>query len=63
VSESEFDPILARVREAGLKFWSTGLGEPDYKINTRMGGKGLYITGPEGHSWEILTVSYARPTK
>lgn len=35
----------------------------DDKINTRLGGKGFYFTEPDGHSWEILTVSYARPAK
>jgi hypothetical protein len=25
--------------------------------------KGFYFTEPDGHSWEILTVSYARPAK
>ncbi len=61
VSESEFDAILARIKGAGLKYWSSGLGEPDYKINTRMDGRGFYFMEPDGHSWEILTVSYARP--
>jgi hypothetical protein len=46
-----------------LKFSSTGLGEPDDKINTRLAGKGFYFAEPDGHSWEILTVSYARPAK
>ena len=29
-------------------------------INSRLGGKNLYWQDPDGHLWEILTVSYAR---
>jgi len=39
------------------------VGEPDDQINTPLGGKGFYFTEPDGHSWEILTVSYARRAK
>ncbi len=31
------------------------------QINTRAGGKNLYWFDPDGHNWEILTVSYAKP--
>ena len=31
------------------------------RINTRLGGKNLYWQDADGHLWEILTVSYARP--
>ena len=61
VSDADFDAAVERIKKAGVKFSGTGVGEPDDKINTRLGGKGLYFTGPEGHAWEILTVSYARP--
>jgi catechol 2,3-dioxygenase-like lactoylglutathione lyase family enzyme len=63
VSDADFDAVVERIKKAGLKFSSTGVGEPDDKINTRLGGKGFYFTEPDGHSWEILTVSYARPAK
>jgi hypothetical protein len=63
VSNTEFEAILARIKETGLKYWSAPFGEPDYKVRTLMGGKGLYVMEPDGHAWEILTVSYARPMK
>ena len=63
VSDADFDAVVERIKKAGVKFSSTGVGEPDDKINTRLGGKGFYFTEPDGHSWEILTVSYARPAK
>jgi catechol 2,3-dioxygenase-like lactoylglutathione lyase family enzyme len=63
VGDVDFDAVVERIKKAGLKFWSTGVGvsQPDYKINTRLGGKGVYFMEPDGHTWEILTVSYARP--
>ncbi len=63
VSDADFDAIVERIKRAGVKLSSTGLGEPDDRINTRMGGKGVYFMEPDGHGWEILTVSYARPRK
>ena len=62
VSDADFDAIVERIKKAGVKFSSNGL-EPDDKINTRLGGKGVYFMEPDGHGWEILTVSYARPRK
>jgi hypothetical protein len=32
----------------------------DMRINTEL-GKNLFWFCPDGHNWEILTVSYARP--
>ena len=63
VSDADFDAVFERIKKAGVKFSSTGVGEPDDKINTRLGGKGVYFMEPDGHGWEILTVSYARPRK
>jgi hypothetical protein len=30
------------------------------QINTSHGGQSVYWSEPDGHAWEILTVSYAR---
>ena len=61
VGEKEFDAILGRIRQAGLAYRSTPHGPMDMKVNTDHGGKIVYWTEPDGHYWEILTVSYARP--
>jgi hypothetical protein len=62
VSDAAFDAILKRVNQIGLKYSSAQrLCEPDCKTYRLLGGKGFYFTEPDGHSWEILTVSYARP--
>jgi hypothetical protein len=60
VSEKEFDEILGKIRNRGIDYRSTPHGPVDMEINTRHGGRIVYWDKPEGHVWEILTVSYAR---
>jgi hypothetical protein len=60
VSEAEFDAILARIRSAGIKYRSSVRGPEDLRVNTDYGGRMVYWNEPEGHQWEMLTVSYAR---
>lgn len=60
VSEAEFDLILSRLQEAGISYRSEVRGSVDGKINTDYGGRMVYWNEPEGHQWEMLTVSYAR---
>lgn len=35
-------------------------GPVDMQINTQLGGNSIYLNEPDGHQWEMLTVSYAR---
>lgn len=63
VKEEEFDSIFERIRKAGIKYRSTPHGPVDMRINTEHGGRIVYWTEPDGHVWEILTVSYARPRR
>jgi len=60
VDGAEFDAILARIEAAGIPYRSTVRGPVDMQVSTRDGGKGIYWNEPEGHQWEMLTVSYAR---
>ncbi|MEO5669639.1 MAG: VOC family protein [Ramlibacter sp.] len=60
VSESDFDQILGRLRAQGIPYRSSVAGDFDMKINTHYGGRMIYWNEPDGHQWEILTVSYAR---
>ena len=60
VSEDEFDAILGRIRLAGIPYRSDVHGPVDYRINTEYGGRIIYWNEPDGHHWEMLTVSYAR---
>ena len=61
VSDAEFDAIFGRIQAAGIAYRSRPRGEDDMRINTRLGGKNLYWQDADGHLWEILTISYARP--
>ena len=63
VDDQRFDAILARLRAAGIDFRSSVRGATDHAINTDYGGRMLYWNEPDGHQWEMLTVSYARERK
>jgi catechol 2,3-dioxygenase-like lactoylglutathione lyase family enzyme len=63
VSEMEFDSILARIRAAGIPYRSAVRGPMDMQVGTRFGGRGIYWNEPDGHQWEMLTVSYARQSR
>ena len=52
--------ILGRIKAAGIAFRSTVRGPMDARICTDFGGRSVYWNEPEGHQWEMLTVSYAR---
>ena len=60
VSDADFDAILARLRAAGIAYRSSVRGPQDGQVITQFGGRGLYWNEPDGHQWEMLTVSYAR---
>lgn len=55
-----FDAVLARIQAAGIPFRSLPHGPDDLRVNTAFGGKLVYWGEPDGHVWEILTVSYER---
>ncbi|HZW23094.1 VOC family protein [Noviherbaspirillum sp.] len=60
VSQAEFDAILSRIQAAGISYRSNVHGPIDYTVNTAHGGSIVYWNVPDGHQWEMLTVSYAR---
>lgn len=62
VSDDDFESILARIKALGLAYRSTPVGADDGQVNHAFGGKLVYWSEPDGHAWEILTVSYARQT-
>ena len=63
VNDAEFDAILGRLQAAAIPYRSTVRGPIDYQVDTQFGGRGLYWNEPDGHQWEMLTVSYARPAR
>ena len=62
VSQAEFDAILGRIKAAGIAYRSLVHAPVDYRVDTQFGGSGVYWNEPDGHQWEMLTVSYARQT-
>jgi hypothetical protein len=63
VGEEEFNAILGRIRAAGIPYRSASHGPVDMRVNTQHGGSIVYWNEPDGHYWELLTVSYARQSK
>lgn len=63
VRQADFDAILGRIQAAGIPYRSTVRGPMDMQISTEFGGNSLYWNEPDGHQWEMLTVSYARPPR
>jgi catechol 2,3-dioxygenase-like lactoylglutathione lyase family enzyme len=60
VTQDEFDAILARIRAAGIAYRSMPHGAMDMQVNMHHGGSIVYWDQPDGHVWELLTLSYAR---
>jgi len=60
VEENDFDAILGRLQAAGIPFRSQVRGPVDSKVDTVHGGRIVYWNEPDGHQWEMLTISYAR---
>lgn len=61
VTQQDFDAILGRIKAAGISYRSNVHGPVDMQVNTQYGGNIVYWNEPDGHQWEILTKSYARP--
>lgn len=61
VGDPEFAAILGRIERAGIAYRSLPHGEADGSINQAFGGRLIYWDEPDGHVWEMLTVSYERP--
>lgn len=60
VSPTEFEAIFARIQAAGIPYRSNVHGAVDMQVNAELGN--VYWNDPDGHQWEMLTVSYARKT-
>jgi catechol 2,3-dioxygenase-like lactoylglutathione lyase family enzyme len=56
VSDSEFDQIFGRVRDAKLSYGSAPWSLDDGKLNDWNGGRGVYFKDPDGHVLELMTV-------
>jgi hypothetical protein len=61
VTQAEFDAILARIQAAGIPYRSEVHGPVNMQVSQEYGN--VYWNEPDGHYWEMLTASYARPHK
>jgi hypothetical protein len=61
VSKEEFDAILRRIQARSIPYRSSVRGPVDMKVHAELGN--VYWNEPDGHQWEMLTVSYARPAR
>src|ERR1700730_10016711 len=55
VDDREFDSIFARLADEGVLHGSQPNAPQNGEINTRLGGRGLYFSDPDGHLMEIMT--------
>lgn len=60
VTDTDFDAILAHIQARNIPYRGTVRGPMDRQVNHQFGGRNVYWNEPDGHQWEILTVSYAR---
>jgi catechol 2,3-dioxygenase-like lactoylglutathione lyase family enzyme len=60
VNDADFEAVLGRIKEAGIAYRSLPHGPDDYTVNPAFGGKLVYWSEPDGHVWELLTISYER---
>lgn len=60
VAPGEFNKILERIRAAGIPYRSRVHGPYDLQVDAEHGGRIVYWNEPDGHQWEMLTVSYDR---
>lgn len=58
ISEDEFDPTFARIRDRGLQFWANPGRRRAGEINRNDGGRGVYFEDPDGHLLEVITRPY-----
>lgn len=63
VDEAEFDAIFNRMQLAGIPYRSSPQGPMDMQVSHAFGGRNVYWNEPDGHYWEMLTMSYARQPK
>ena len=61
VAPEEFEAILGRLQAAGIAYRSSVHGPVDHRVHPEFGN--VYWNEPDGHQWEMLTVSYARPER
>jgi catechol 2,3-dioxygenase-like lactoylglutathione lyase family enzyme len=55
VSALEFDAILQRIKDGGIRYGSSPRSPDGMAVNRRRGGRRFYFKDPDGHLLEVLT--------
>ena len=55
VNDEEFDAIFDRIKAEDIPYGSGPFEMEDMKLNSRLGGRGVYFRDPDGHVLELLT--------
>lgn len=55
VTEDEFDAVMRHISEHGLTHWADPFHRQEGRINHGFGGRGVYVSDPDGHNIEVLT--------
>jgi catechol 2,3-dioxygenase-like lactoylglutathione lyase family enzyme len=58
VSDDEFEPVFARIRERVPQIWADPARTQPGEINHHFGGRGVYFQDPDGHLLEVITRPY-----
>ena len=58
VSDAEFETILERIRQRGIRYFADPARSKPNEINSNDGGQGCYFEDPDGHLLEIITRPY-----
>jgi extradiol dioxygenase family protein len=58
VTDEEFDAIFERVKRAGIAYFADPAHRLAGEVNARDGGRGFYVSDPDGHNLEVLTRRY-----
>lgn len=55
VDEDDFDSILRRITDEGLEYYAQGGNGVAHQTSTRNGGRVVYFSDPDRHSFELVT--------
>lgn len=60
VTEEEFDEIFDRLKRKNVDYFADPLAQEAGEINHLDGGRGVYFSGPTGHTLEVITRPYGK---
>jgi catechol 2,3-dioxygenase-like lactoylglutathione lyase family enzyme len=58
IDEVDFDAVVGRIRERGVRYWADPMRRVPNQINHNDGGRGVYFADPDDHYLEVITRPY-----